>query len=423
MLRLYISLIRPDSAIFLSVIWQSDHVEVRAEITAPEAVRNINGNIAPGAGFIAGTDKWAVPISSGVQTGNFVYPGGITSIYPSSNQSQFATPSGGWMAFWNEGINEVHGFTYTGAYQLQVANGAATDLNFIIPPGDSRVSFHVVKPKPAQAYDALKTLALQPILSLTQSSDKLFAGVGNEITYTFKYQNTGNAGATNVRIEVVLPAGLDLVAGSISNGGMYDPATRLITWNIGAVAAGDNAQNVTFRVTIAAGFADGTKFILSPSIRSNELPAGTSAPSPNPVTVASLPTMTKITPDKGGNAGYVTVTITGQNIDPKATVKLTKAGQADIVGTVRSGSPDGSFFTVTFDLRVAQAGLRDVVITNPGGQYLTISNAFTIVEGGEAKLWVEIVGMAKIRPGREQMYSISYGNRGNVDASDVPLFV
>ncbi|MBI4651235.1 hypothetical protein HY745_08135, partial [Candidatus Desantisbacteria bacterium] len=63
------------------------------------------------------------------------------------------------------------------------------------------------------------------------------------------------------------------------------------------------------------------------------------------------------------------------------------------------------------------------MVNNPGGGGITLSNGFTIEQGGEAKLWVEIVGKDTIRPGREQSYNIFYGNRGNINVNDVILWI
>ncbi|MEK7813603.1 MAG: choice-of-anchor Q domain-containing protein, partial [Candidatus Desantisbacteria bacterium] len=132
------------------------------------------------------------------------------------------------------------------------------------------------------------------------------------------------------------------------------------------------------------------------------------------------PSVLSISPDKGGNAGAVTVKIIGRGFQEGAVPKLRKSGQDDIVGTNTIYSSNR--LTTTFDLTGKEPGIWDVVVENPG-KTLILQDGFTIEQGGEPKLWVEIVGRDQIRVGREQTYWIRYGNAGNVDAWAVWLGV
>ena len=140
-------------------------------------------------------------------------------------------------------------------------------------------------------------------------------------------------------------------------------------------------------------------------------------------TAAIDPLLLVYLPNKGGNTGTVTVTITGTNLDPNAEVKLTKIGESDIVATSVTGLSDGTRLTATFDLTSKTPGVWNMVTTNPGGQSASLPDAFTIEFSGEAKLWVEIIGKDQIRVGREQIFIITYGNSGNVDAEGVPIWI
>ncbi len=79
--------------------------------------------------------------------------------------------------------------------------------------------------------------------------------------------------------------------------------------------------------------------------------------------------------------------------------------------------------STTFDLTGKARGLWDVVVTNPDGEQFTLPEGFTIEEGRAAQPWVDIIGRDTIRVGREQTFHIIYGNRGNVDAVGVPLWI
>jgi len=124
-------------------------------------------------------------------------------------------------------------------------------------------------------------------------------------------------------------------------------------------------------------------------------------------------------PNHGGNAGIVTAEILGSGLQNGSTVKLTGSGP-DIIGT---NTTIANGFRITFDLTGATAGLRTLVITNPDNTSLSLPAAFTVEQGGAPEIWVDIIGRETIRIGRDQTYYVVYGNRGNIDTGDVPLWV
>ncbi len=138
---------------------------------------------------------------------------------------------------------------------------------------------------------------------------------------------------------------------------------------------------------------------------------------------ASTSLITAIRPNKGGNAGTVSTTIYGGPFAAGATVKLVRTGQQDIVADPVSLGQGDFTLAATFNLTGAAPGVYDVVATSPDGASTTLSGAFTIEEGGRAEPWVDLMGRTIIRTGREFRYVITYGNRGNVDAEGVPLWI
>lgn len=130
-----------------------------------------------------------------------------------------------------------------------------------------------------------------------------------------------------------------------------------------------------------------------------------------------------IVPNRGGNAGTVSVTIRGGPFVAGATAELTRAGQPDLVPDSVSVEQNGFALAATFNLTGAAPGTYNVVVTNPDGASATLSGGFTIEEGGAPQLWVDIVGRDVIRPGREQMFAILYGSRGNVNIYNVLLYL
>ena len=68
--------------------------------------------------------------------------------------------------------------------------------------------------------------------------------IEDEITYTIAVSNPGKTNATNIVIKDVLPEGLKFI--NASNGGVYDPATGIITWIVNITA------NSTVDLTVVA---------------------------------------------------------------------------------------------------------------------------------------------------------------------------
>ncbi|MCX7777903.1 MAG: IPT/TIG domain-containing protein [Armatimonadetes bacterium] len=86
------------------------------------------------------------------------------------------------------------------------------------------------------------------------------------------------------------------------------------------------------------------------------------------------PVISTISPNNGDNNRSVTVTVTGYNFYPNATVKLVKSGQADIVGTILSMTDkDGNVangneeLQCVFDLKGKAPGKWNLVVINANG--------------------------------------------------------
>jgi hypothetical protein len=127
-----------------------------------------------------------------------------------------------------------------------------------------------------------------------------------------------------------------------------------------------------------------------------------------------------IVSDKGGNTGDVSVNVFGGGFQSGATIKLSGAGQPDLLGTdtlVASSSRMGT----TLKLEGALPGVRDVVVTLPNGSTSILHNGFTILDGGSPEVWVDIIGRTKIRAGSFTTFNLNFGNRGSVDAFAIPI--
>ena len=78
--------------------------------------------------------------------------------------------------------------------------------------------------------------------------------IGDEITYTIAVSNPGKTNATNIVIKDILPEGLKFI--NASNGGVYDPATGIITWIVNITA------NSTVDLTVG-NLTNGEKVVLT----------------------------------------------------------------------------------------------------------------------------------------------------------------
>ncbi len=117
------------------------------------------------------------------------------------------------------------------------------------------------------------------------------AAVGDDITYTITYGNTGSADALNTVITDPVPAGTTFV--SADNGGTN--VAGVVTWNIGTLAHGTSGLLLHFTVHVVAPgvitnhayqiVADGTAAVVGPDVVTN---GGGPGPTPTAVPPAAV---------------------------------------------------------------------------------------------------------------------------------------
>lgn len=119
----------------------------------------------------------------------------------------------------------------------------------------------------AVSASATTPISAGPRLSVRLSETPAIVLPGNNFTYTLDVLNTGNGAASGVTASLYLPPEVSTSSLVIGGGGVFDPATRTITWNIPSLPGGETAQ---FTVTALAlsTVANGTLFVSSAAVSS-----------------------------------------------------------------------------------------------------------------------------------------------------------
>lgn len=139
--------------------------------------------------------------------------------------------------------------------------------------------------------------------------------------------------------------------------------------------------------------------------------ATTYASAAKSVTVAGL---SDIQPRRIGNTGKILATITGGAISAKQTPMLTRDGQTIKASQVWEERP--GILKAWFEVEEAELGRWTLQVGDAA-----LADAVTIEETREEKPWMEFRGRGKILYNKWLTHTLSYGNKGNVDAYNVPL--
>ncbi|MET1259864.1 gliding motility-associated C-terminal domain-containing protein [Flagellimonas sp. DF-77] len=171
----------------------------------------------------------------------------------------------------NGGVQSGNTINWTG---LSVADGGSTSVSFEAtvnaPTSNPNAYFNSAEITASDQFDPdsepanddgdqneddedgvlvqLETLDLE--LSITNSSPS--GTVGALVDYTVSVTNndaTENGDASGVAVVIELPSGFEIVTGSISNGGVYNPGDGTISWNGLSIANGDTLD-LDYQVTV-----------------------------------------------------------------------------------------------------------------------------------------------------------------------------
>jgi subtilisin family serine protease len=166
---------------------------------------------------------------------------------------------------------------------------------------------------------------------------------------------------------------------TVSYGSGAFNGTSAATPHVGGAAALVLGANPSYNVSQLQSYLENNAVDLGTSGKDNlygagRLRLGNSPPLPPPQ-------VNSITPNSGANNGVISITnLAGVNFKVGTTVRLTRAGQANINAT-NVVVVSATKITCNFNLTGAANGQWNVMVTNPDGQSGTLSNGFEVVPG------------------------------------------
>ena len=114
-------------------------------------------------------------------------------------------------------------------------------------------------------------------------------------------------------------------------------------------------------------------------------------------------------PNYGGDTGYLTVDIIGEYFQGGAIVTLEQAGYEPIYGGYVSINDEGTTLTTRFDLQGKPRGSYQVKVKNPDNSFYVADDIFTIEEGKDQKIWIDILGREAIGQGFNLLILLTMG--------------
>src|SRR3989442_2094163 len=284
------------------------------------------------------------------------------------------------------------------------------------------------------------TTVVAPVLTIAKTDAPDPVAAGTNITYTLSYSNTGTAGATNVAVSDTIPANTTFVSAS-APGGL---AGGVVTWNIGAVAAGASGtvtpvgkgaspllngtviHNATYSIssteTGAVAGADDTTTVTSAPVLSI-----TKADAPDPVAAGANITYT-LSYSNNGNANATNVAI--RDTIPANTTFVSASAPGGLAGGVVTwnlgGLAAGASGTVTLVVKVSSPLANGTVVHN--NTYSITSTETGAVVGADDTTTVssapvltisKTVAPNPVNAGSNLTYTINYSNTGTDQATGV----
>ncbi|MEH6586204.1 MAG: hypothetical protein V7720_06580 [Halioglobus sp.] len=285
---------------------------------------------------------------------------------------------------------------------------------------------------------ALAFIQSSPILELEKAASAINVVPGQDIVYTLTYSNTGNANATGVVLEELIPE--NTTFSSASDNGSVNGG--LVVWQLPDLIAGTSGQvTATFTVD-GPPLANGTTINNFATLRANEAPSGSARET---VTVNSAPILTldKTTEQSvveageqitytltAGNAGNdnATVAVLEDTIPANTTFVSAPGGMlnGDTVTWTTDAIAPGESGSVTLTVQVNAPLTDGITITNTAtlsaaNGNSVVDDAKTVVSSSPVLSLDKTTSSANVAPGQDITYTLSFSNTGNAVASGVRL--
>jgi uncharacterized repeat protein (TIGR01451 family) len=272
---------------------------------------------------------------------------------------------------------------------------------------------------------------------------------GDSLTYTIDYENYGYGAADNVKVVDKLP---DFVSyASATNGGVYDSATRTVTWNVGTVNIGEKGQ-VAVTVKLDPVFEAGTTTLTNEATISTttageqDLSDNTTTDTTDVFAALALEIAKKGAPepvDAGDDLTYtVDWSLTGNAFAYDLTIVDTLPAGVSFVSASDGGVYNSSANTVTWSLGGKVAPVKGdsyaVVVNVPAPQYNGTKLVNTAVISDKAgdkadALWISTIRsshelkIAKfadpepVNAGSDLTYTVNWAVTGNEPAKSATI--
>lgn len=197
-----------------------------------------------------------------------------------------------------------------------VSNGSSASYQYTVNPSQSPVTKNI-------SSNLVSTQINNANVTVTKSTNKQFATIGETISYTILITNSGNTAATNVQLTDPLPNGTILTPGTVTLNGVLQNVDSLIALPIGTIPGGATFT-LSFQVTVINITAQNP--IINNAFASYQYTVNPSLP----------PTL------KTANSNSVTSTIRLANLHTNKSVNQTFAEVGDVLTYTFSLTNDGN---------------------------------------------------------------------------------
>jgi uncharacterized repeat protein (TIGR01451 family) len=355
----------------------------------------------------------------------------------------FSSASGG--GVYNPGNNQV-------VWNLgKLDPGASKTVSIIVDVEETladqsvilnRADLRSLETGPVSASASTTVSSIPDLVLIKKSTPDKVAPADSNVTYTLEFQNQGSGPALNVVLTDALPAGAALLA--ISGGGVHDPASNTVTWNLGDLPVG-SPQIVTVTVHAPSSLASNSVWSNIASLDADNSPPVSAQ---NSLTITSQPRLelTKTAPANVNAGATITYTLKASNAGTgaaeNASVTDPLPAGTSFISATSGGSYDPATRTVTWSLGsllpkkartltllagapVSAADqsvvLNTATLTSSSAQPTT-AQASTVISSVPAPGLVLRSAPAKtVDPGKEVLYTIEYRNDGSAPATAAKL--